>query len=167
MLLVRPPMTNFKMTVGADYIVSTSSPLLHPIKALAHWSSVCVCVCVFGGGSGGQLSDRCSLPPPTPASWLPVSKIKQPFLCTNLASVLAFEHLATGHHFWLHWEEWRLWKGKRSWEWSCHEWGYCPIRRTPESSLALLLPCEDTRRSLPPRRGSSPELASWSQTPSP
>ena len=40
MMLIRPPMTNFKMTVRADYAVSTCNLLLPPIKALAHWLSV-------------------------------------------------------------------------------------------------------------------------------
>ena len=40
MMLVRPPMTNFKMTIRADCAVSACSPLSPSIKALAHWLSV-------------------------------------------------------------------------------------------------------------------------------
>ena len=36
-MLVRPLMTDFKMTVRADYAVSAWSPLPQPIKALAYW----------------------------------------------------------------------------------------------------------------------------------
>ena len=48
MTLVRPPMTNLKMTVRADCAVSACSPLLLSIKALAP-RLLCVC----GGGWGG------------------------------------------------------------------------------------------------------------------
>ena len=39
MTLIRPPMTNFRMTVRADCIVSACGPLPLSIKALAPWSS--------------------------------------------------------------------------------------------------------------------------------
>ena len=86
MMLVRPPMINFKMTVRADYVVSACSPLPQPIKALALclWREV------------GRLGLWTTLHT-TPQ--LHTSKIKQTFLSTNLASLLAFDQWATGTPF--------------------------------------------------------------------
>ena len=53
MMLVRPLMTNLKMTVRADCTVSACSPLLQPIRALPHWLSV----------RGSWPFDRCHHPP--------------------------------------------------------------------------------------------------------
>ena len=39
-MLVRPPMTNFRIAVWADCAISACSPLSPSIKALAHWQSV-------------------------------------------------------------------------------------------------------------------------------
>ena len=75
-MLVRPPMTNFKMPARADCAVSARNPLPLSIKSLAHWVSL----------GESQPLDR-SLPSP----WLLASKIKQTFLSTSLASLLAFE----------------------------------------------------------------------------
>ena len=85
-MLVRPPMINFKMTVRADYVVSACSPLPQPIKALALclWREV------------GRLGLWTTLHT-TPQ--LHTSKIKQTFLSTNLASLLAFDQWATGTPF--------------------------------------------------------------------
>ena len=55
MTLVRPPMTNFKMTVRADCAVSAHSPLPLPVKILASWLS--------GRGGAGPWTGVC--PPPT------------------------------------------------------------------------------------------------------
>ena len=67
-MLVRLPMTNFKMTVRADCAVSTCSPLLS-IKASApdcQWKGVSLWTGV------------------RPPHWLPASKVNQSFLSTNL-----------------------------------------------------------------------------------
>ena len=87
-MLVRPLMTNFKMTVKSDYAISACSPLPQPIKALAHGLSL----------ERSWPSDR--YPPP---SQLPASRIKQIFLSINLASLLASEWQAARPRFWLRW----------------------------------------------------------------
>ena len=84
MMVVRPRMTNFKMTVRADCAVSACNPLPRSIKALAHWLAV-------GGAAFVQESAY------TPR--FPASKIKQAFLSTSLASLLAFEQRAAGPTF--------------------------------------------------------------------
>ena len=87
-MLIRPPMTHFKMTVRADCAASACSPLPLSIKALApdcQW--------------GRRPLDSLLRPPPHPQ--LPASKIKQTFLSTNLASLLAFERQVAGPRFWL------------------------------------------------------------------
>ena len=61
MMLVRPRMTNFKMTVRADCAVSACSTNPLSIKALAHWLSV------------GRVSLWTGI---RPAHWLPACKIK-------------------------------------------------------------------------------------------
>ena len=67
--LVKPLMTNFKMTVGADHAVSACRPLPQPIKALAPWLSV--------GGFGLWTRVPCS--PPIPSCWhLKLSKLSCP-----------------------------------------------------------------------------------------
>ena len=68
-MLVRPPMTNFKMTVRADCAVSTCGPLPLSIKASApdcQWKGV---------------SLQTGVGPP---HRLPAPKVKQSFLSTNL-----------------------------------------------------------------------------------
>ena len=78
-MLVRPLITNFKMTELTA--VSENSPLPQPIKSLAHSLSV------WGIGMWGvSLWTGIHLLPK-----LPASEIKQSFLSTNLASSLAFE----------------------------------------------------------------------------
>ena len=71
-------MTNFKMTVRAGCVVSVCSPLPSSIKALVHWLSV--------GGAGKSSFQQKSTAP----CWL-ASKIKQTFLSTSIAYLLAFE----------------------------------------------------------------------------
>ena len=80
-MLVRPPMTNLKMTVRADCAVFAWGPLLFSIKALAHWLPV--------RGGVSLWTDVC---PPRPQ--LLASKIKQIFLSTNLACLLVFQQQA-------------------------------------------------------------------------
>ena len=88
-MLVRPLITNFKMTELTA--VSANSPLLQPIKSLAHSLSV------WGIGMWGvSLWTGIHLLPK-----LPASEIKQSFLSTDLASSLAFEQWAARPHFWL------------------------------------------------------------------
>ena len=64
-------MTNFKMTVRADYTVSAYNPLPQPIKALFHY---------YGGLWGESVFEQASLPPcplaPLPLLY-PAFKIKQ------------------------------------------------------------------------------------------
>ena len=100
-MLVRPLMTNFKMTVRTDCAGSSCSPFPQPTKALAHWLSEL-------GVVGSQPLGRRSLP------LLPLVagiKIKQAFFSTNLASLMAFEQRAARSHFWLqnqllNWSKW-------------------------------------------------------------
>ena len=77
MTLVRPLMTSFRMTARDDCVVSTRSALLLSTKALAHWLSV---------GGVGLWTDVCPLLAPSQMS---ASEIKQTFLSTNLASLMA------------------------------------------------------------------------------
>ena len=86
-MLVRPPLTNFKMTVRAECAPSACSPLPLPIESLAHW---------LAGGWGNGLWTGVHLP-----HWLPASKIKQTFLSTNLVSLMAFNWQAARPYFWL------------------------------------------------------------------
>ena len=76
MTLIKPPMTNFKMMVGSDSAVSTCNPLPPSIKALTRWLPV------------GAVSLWAGVHPPP---WLRTPKIKQTFLSTNLAFLLASE----------------------------------------------------------------------------
>ena len=71
MTLVRPQMTNFKMTVRVNRAVSACSAFLPSIKVLAHWLSVC-----REPGGGNRPLDRS---PPSPHCGLSASKIKQTF----------------------------------------------------------------------------------------
>ena len=80
-------MISFKTTVRADCAAFACSPLPLSIKALAPWLS---------GRGVGLWTGIC------PRPRLPASKIKQTFLSTNLASLLAFERPAAGPHFRLH-----------------------------------------------------------------
>ena len=72
MVLVRSPMTNFKMTVRTDYAVSACSPL-QPIKSLSR-------DCQAWDGAVGLWTGIC------PPHQLPAPRIKQTFLSGNLAS---------------------------------------------------------------------------------
>ena len=100
-MLVRPLVTNLKMTVRTACAVSSCSPFPQPTEALAHWLSGL-------GVVGSQPLDRRPLP------LLPLVagiKIKQAFFSTNLASLMAFEQRAAGSHFWLqnqllNWSKW-------------------------------------------------------------
>ena len=75
MTLVRPPVTNLKMTVREDCAISACSPLLLSIKVLAP---------LVASGSGVSLwTDVCS-----PCQLL-ASERKQIFLSTMLAYLLA------------------------------------------------------------------------------
>ena len=62
MTLIRPPMTNFKMTVRVNCTFSACSPLPWPIKAPAHWLSVAGCVCVCVELAFGHMSAHPPLP---------------------------------------------------------------------------------------------------------
>ena len=82
MTLIRPPTTNFKMTVRADCAVSAWSPLPPPIKALAP--------CLSAGEESWPL-DRC---PPSP-SHLPIPPVasiqnKANFLFYQLGLFIGF-----------------------------------------------------------------------------
>ena len=81
MMLVRPLMTNCKMIVRD---VSACSPPPHSIHKCSHSLLV--------SGGVGLWTDVCQ-PPPR----LPASEIKQTFLSTNLACLLAFEWRAARH----------------------------------------------------------------------
>ena len=83
MILIRLPMTSFKMTVRSDCAVSARSPLPPSMKVLAHWLSV---------GRASLWTGVC------PTSLL-ASEIKPTFLSTSLASLLALEQGAAGLHF--------------------------------------------------------------------
>ena len=78
-MLVRPLMTDSKMTVREDCAVSACNPFPHSIYKSSHPLLV---------GAGSQSLDR--YPPPSP-SQLAASEIKQTFLSTNLACLLTFE----------------------------------------------------------------------------
>ena len=73
MVLVRPPMTSFKMTVRADCAVSAWSPLSLHVRALASWL-------LRGWGESTFGQTVC-------------------FLSTNLASLLAIRRWAAGPYF--------------------------------------------------------------------
>ena len=90
-MLVRRPMTNFKMTVKAECAVLTCSTFPPSIKALVLWLSV----------ADSQLLNM-SLPflPTPPYPWKLPSKIKQTSLSTNLASFLTLEDQTPESHFW-------------------------------------------------------------------
>lgn len=77
-------MTYFKRTVRTDYAVCAGSPLPPPAKALAHWLMV----------EGVSLWTGVHPPPQ-----LPASEIKQTFLSTNVASLLALERRTAGPNF--------------------------------------------------------------------
>ena len=85
MMPVTPQMTSLKMTVRDDCFVSACSPLptlyksSHPL--------------LLRGGGVGLWTDVCHPPP----CQLPASEIKQTFLSTNLACLLAFEWWAARH----------------------------------------------------------------------
>ena len=83
LMLVRPLMTNFKMTIWADCAFSACSPL--SIYKSSCWLTKC---------EGSQLLDR-SLPPIPMLAF----EIKQTFPSTNLASLLTFEWWAARLHF--------------------------------------------------------------------
>ena len=85
-MLVRPLMTNFKVTVKVDYAVSAYIP---PI-----YESSCHLIVLE---RGGRPLDRHL---PIPQSLFPASKIKQTFLSISLASLMAFEYRAVSLHFW-------------------------------------------------------------------
>ena len=59
-------MTNFKMTVRAECVVSACDPLPLSLKALAHWLLVeqCVCLCVLVAQSCLTLCDPMDCNPP-------------------------------------------------------------------------------------------------------
>ena len=80
MMLVRPPMTDFKMLVRADCALSPCGLFPLPTETLAHWLSMV-------GGAGGSLWMG-TLPPLLVAS---IQTKKKSFLSPNLASSLAFQ----------------------------------------------------------------------------
>ena len=82
-MLVRPPVTNFKMTISSDSALSAHIPLPQPIKALAHW--------LWGGGGPGAHRAAQGVPAP----WLVSSGaahlgsgvcLQEPQLLDNLSS---------------------------------------------------------------------------------
>ena len=86
-MLVRPPMTNLKMTVRADCAVPAYGPLLLSITPFAPLVA-----------SWEELAFE-KMPALLPE--LLASEIKQTFLSTNLAHLLTFEQQAAGTHtFW-------------------------------------------------------------------
>ena len=92
-MLVRPQMTEFKMTVRDDGAVSAVGPPIpspHPprIKFLAPW--------LPKGGESAFGQTSATLHTSSPASQLLASDIEQTFLSTNLACLLAFEQRAAG-----------------------------------------------------------------------
>ena len=86
MTLVRPPMTNLKMTVRADCAISPCSPFLLSIKTLAPL--------VASVERVGLWTDTHT--PLHPHPQLLASEIKQTFLSSNLAYLLASEQQAVG-----------------------------------------------------------------------
>ena len=82
-LLIRPLITNFKMTVRTDCAVSACSPLPLSIKAIVPWFSGEGRVCFWTGAA---------LP-------YPACQIEQTFLSTHQASLLAFDWRAAESHF--------------------------------------------------------------------
>lgn len=78
MMLVKPPMTNLKMTVRDDCAVSACSP--QPTKAL--------CPMIVSGGA--KSLDRHPAPSPLPSTTSPSVWKKANFLFHNLASLMAF-----------------------------------------------------------------------------
>ena len=92
-MLVRPPLTNFKMMVKADCAVSACTPPRAPpllsIETLVPW--------LQGGGVGLWTGVYPILWPP-PFQLL-ASKIKQTFPSTSLGFLLAFEQRAAGPGF--------------------------------------------------------------------
>ena len=93
MTLVRPLMTDVKMTArddGAVSAVAAPIPTPHPpgIKSLAPWLP-----------KGGELAfeqTSATVHTPSPASQLLASEIKQTFLSTNLACLLTVVQPAAG-----------------------------------------------------------------------
>ena len=85
-MLVRPLMTSLNMTVRDDCAVSASNAVLLTlsIKALT-------LLLVGGGGWRGVGLWTPPSPPPTPDPQLLASEMRQTFLSTNLAFLLAFE----------------------------------------------------------------------------
>ena len=79
MMLVRPPMTNLKMTIRADSAVSICGSLLTSVYKSS-------CPQVAGGGGESAFGEMFT----TLAPQLSASEIKQTFLTTNLACLLAF-----------------------------------------------------------------------------
>ena len=76
-MLVRLPMTDFKMTIRADCVVSVCSPFPQPVKDLVH--------CFYGWGKIFLWTGFCPLP-----CQLLAFKRKQTFLSTNLTSSLVY-----------------------------------------------------------------------------
>ena len=94
-MLVRSSMTNLKMTIRADCAIFACNPLQNVFK------SFCPTGCSDGGGGWGGgwhreavglWTDIC------PPLQLPASEIKQIFLSTNLACLLALEQQAAQPH---------------------------------------------------------------------
>ena len=85
-MLVRPLMTNLKTT-------EMTVLFLHVAPSSVYKSS-CPTGCQWAGSGGSQPLDRCL----TLLSQLLASEIKQSFLSTYLACLLAFEQQAAGSH---------------------------------------------------------------------
>ena len=84
MTLMRPPMSNSKMTVRDDCAVSTCSPFLQPIKAHAHWLSP---------------EERWPLDRSPPSLLVALIQNKANFPSTSLPTLLTFEWQAAIPYF--------------------------------------------------------------------
>ena len=124
MTLVRPPMTNFKMTVRADCAISTCSPLFLSLKASApdcQWKGVSLWTGVF------------------PPHRLPASKVNQSFPSTNLLLhwLLSSDQLDPTFHNSVIWSKWvnklKCWEPEFSpWEEGDHCVKWARTRKSSE-----------------------------------
>ena len=90
MMLVRPPMTKFKMTVSAECML-----FLHIASSFPLWKLLAPVCQGNGGGVVSLWTGIC--PHPTPQLFS--TKIKQTFVSTSLASLLAFDQHAARPYF--------------------------------------------------------------------
>ena len=129
-MLVRPLMTNFKVTVGAHCAVSALE-----LPPSVYKSSRTVVVSGEGSAFGQESALLCS---PTTCQHPKQSKLSFP---PTLPSLLAFELQVAGSHFWFHHHRlekgmenhisilalrtaWIVWKGKKIWHWEMNPTGH-------------------------------------------